>query len=455
MPATTLAAFTWLPMDTWIVVVGALSAASCALPGTYLVLRRMSMMGDAISHAVLPGLAVAFLLSGSRDSLVMLAGAGVVGVLTALFTQWIHSSGRVEQGASMGVVFTVLFAVGLVLIREFADRVDLDPDCVLCGAIELVPLDTVRLFGLDVPRAAVTIGAALGLNVVFIVLFYKELKISAFDPALATTLGINATLMHYMLMILVAITTVAAFESVGSILVIAMLIVPPAAAHLLTDRLSVMLVLSVVLSAAAAAGGHVAAIATPSWFGFPGMSTSTAGMMAVVAGLIFAGALVAGPRHGVVSKIVHRAALSLRIARQDVLGLLYRLQEKGLAAPDAPRVLKLRPEIGGGPLLTRLALFMLCRQGLVARAGDSYCLTAAGHIIAKRLVRSHRLWESYLGQNLQLPPDHVHPPAERLEHVTGSALQVRLATSMGNPSRDPHGRPIPPSEPRPSGSGTS
>src|SRR5687768_3645053 len=304
-------AFSWhWQLDGWIVAAGILCAMSCALLGNFLVLRKMSMMGDAISHAVLPGLAIAFLVTHSRESLPMFIGAAIVGVLTALFTQWINRFGRVEESASMGVVFTSLFAIGLILIVRAADHVDLDPGCVLYGAIEMVPLDVRNVFGFQVPRAVVTLAIVFAANLLFVLLFYKELKISSFDPELATTLGMNATVMHYLLMTFTAITTVAAFESVGSILVVAMLIVPAAAAHLLTDRLASMIVVSLVLAVLSALGGHVAALTVPTWFGFS--DTSTAGMMAVVAGVLFTVAMLAAPRHGVISKLVHRAMLTLR-----------------------------------------------------------------------------------------------------------------------------------------------
>ncbi len=294
----------WFVLDTWIVVVGMLAAVACALLGNFLVLRKMSMMGDAISHAVLPGLAIAFLVTGARASFTMFLGAAVVGVLTAVFTQWISRFGNVDRGASMGIVFTTLFALGLLLIVQAADYVDLDPGCVLYGAIELTPLDVVwqtSLFGvvMDVPRAALVLGGVATANLLFIVSFFKELRISSFDPELATTMGINANLMHYLLMTFVAITTVAAFEAVGSIIVIAMLIVPAAAAHLLTDRLGWMILISAVLGALSAVLGHLGALTVPGWFGFE--STSTSGMMAVMAGLIFMAVLFLAPRHGILS----------------------------------------------------------------------------------------------------------------------------------------------------------
>jgi len=303
----------WFPIDTWIVVVGALAAASCALLGNFLVLRKMSMMGDAISHAVLPGLAIAFLVTGARASLTMFIGAAIVGVLTAVFTQWISRFGKVDEGASMGIVFTTLFAVGLLLIVQAADTVDLDPSCVLYGAIEMTPLDVVwqpELFGtvIDVPRAALVLAGVTLLNVGFVVAFFKELRISSFDPELATTMGIRSNLMHYLLMTLVAVTTVAAFEAVGSIIVIAMLIVPAATAHLLTDRLWLMVMLSVILATASAFLGHLSALIVPGWFGFA--DTSTSGMMAVMTGLIFVVVMLCAPKYGVLPKRFRKAEVA-------------------------------------------------------------------------------------------------------------------------------------------------
>lgn len=295
----------WYALDTWIVVIGVLAAVACALLGNFLVLRKMSMMGDAISHAVLPGLAIAFLVTGARASVGMFIGAAIVGLLTAVFTQWISRFGKVDEGASMGIVFTSLFALGLLLIVQAADHVDLDPSCVLYGAIELTPLDVVwrpEALGvvLGVPRAALVLGGVTLVNLAFVVGFFKELRIVSFDPELADTMGIGSNLMHYLLMALVAVTTVAAFEAVGSIIVIAMLIVPAATAHLLTDRLWLMILLSTVFAAAAAVLGHISALIVPGWFGFA--DTSTSGMMAVMAGLFFLVVLFAAPKHGVLVK---------------------------------------------------------------------------------------------------------------------------------------------------------
>ena len=441
---STLATFSWnWHLDGWIVVAGMLCAMSCALLGNFLVLRRMSMMGDAISHAVLPGLAVAFLVTGTRDSLPMFIGAAVVGVLTAVFTQWVNRFGKVEESASMGVVFTALFAIGLILIVRAADSVDLDPGCVLYGAIEMVPLDLRSVFGLQVPRAVFALACVFALDVLFVVMLYKELKISSFDPELATTLGMNATVMHYLLMTFTAITTVAAFESVGSILVVAMLIVPAAAAHLLTERLGAMILVSLVLAALSALLGHVGAITVPTWFGYP--DTSTAGMMGVAAGVLFTIALLASPKHGIISRMLARVVLSMRIAREDMLGLMYRLEElRGGGEPYTAAATMLREGKGVGRFTSAVAIRDMLRRRQVSRTAGGYRLTEQGRVAARLLVRSHRLWEDYLKKHLNLPIDHVHAPAERLEHVTSPAMREEL--DADRPATDPQGKSIPPAE---------
>ncbi len=294
----------WTSFDTWIVITAALCAVACALPGCFLVLRKMSMMGDAISHAVLPGLAVAFLITGTRASSAMFIGAAIVGILTAVFTQWISKVGNVDRGAAMGIVFTTLFAIGLLLIVRAADHVDLDPGCVLYGAIELVPLDTVRLGEFEVPRAAAVLGVVLIANFGIVVALFKELRLSAFDPALADTLGFSSRFFHYLLMTMVAVTTVASFEAVGSIIVIAMLIVPAATALLLTRRLIPMIAIACGVAFLAAALGHVSALTVPRWFGFD--TTTSSGMMAAMTGLLFGLAWLFSPSEGLVIRWLHQ-----------------------------------------------------------------------------------------------------------------------------------------------------
>lgn len=427
-------------LDGWIVAVGVLASVAAALLGNFLVLRRMSMLGDAISHAILPGLAVSFLISGSRSNWPMFVGAVLVGLLTAFLTECLRGWGQVDEGASMGVVFTSLFALGLIMIVQAADHVDLDPNCVLYGAIELTPLDTWTIGPWHVPRVAVILTCVLLLNLALVVMFFKELTISAFDPGLAASAGIPPRLFHYALMTLVAVTAVASFEAVGNILVVAMFVVPPATAYLLTDRLSRMVVLSTILAAMAAALGHVAAIEIPAWFGL--RSTTTAGMMTVAAGLMFAVAFCFAPRYGVIVKSWRNWRLAQRILAEDVIGILYRAEERGAA-----RVMSIN-ELASVLVASRTSLAWIVRllawRNLLASTPAGLQLTQLGRDRAGDLIRSHRLWEQYLVNEAHLPPDQIHRQAEVLEHFTGSELQRQLNRETLAPQVDPHGSPIPP-----------
>lgn len=429
----------WLPQldaanlhtDLCVITVGAMTNTACALLGCYLVLRRMSMLGDAISHAVLPGLVVAFVLSGSLNVAYMAAGALCVGLLTTVLVETLHRHGGVAEDASMGVVFTSLFALGVILIKRYAHTVDLDPDCVLNGVFEMVEFNTVSLFGYELPRALVTITPVLLLNVAFVLLFWKELLLSSFDPALATAMGLRSGLIHYLLMALVAVTAVASFEQVGSILVVAMLIVPGATAHLLSDRLHTMLWISAAVAVASAVLGHVAAV----W-----LNTNTAGTMSVVVGLFYLTAVFGSPRYGVLSALIRNLRTSLRIVREDLLGMLYRLEE---LAVEQPLQRRQAAEAVGGGLLARLGLLSLLRRGDARIDRGRLHLTDTGRQQATQLVRSHRLWETYLVEYLGLPLDHVHGPATRMEHFIDPALQEQLATQLTKKTADPHGREIP------------
>lgn len=434
----------WTSIDTWIVIVAILSALACALPGCFLVLRKMSMMGDAISHAILPGLALAFLWTGSRDSLTMFIGAALVGVLTAVFVDWLNRFGEVEESASMGVVFTTLFAIGLILLVRGADQVDLDPGCVLYGALELVPLDTTTVGGLTLPRAALKLGAVLFFNIAFIVLFYKELLISTFDPSLSDTQGISARWMNLALMAVVAVTAVAAFESVGSILVIAMLIVPAATSSLLTDRLTPLIFLSCIVAFLAALLGHIAAITVPSLFGFE--DTNTAGMMAVIAGFLFTLAVLFAPNKGLVSRVRHRLSLYLKVVEEDLLGLLYRLDEAGSTPPGLCCEPALQEALMVKKQVLQLVLWKAHRAGEVERINAGWHLTEKGEARARNLVRSHRIWEVYLDTHLITP--HIHSSADRVEHRLNPRDISKLEKELSYPSEDPHGSPIPPGDPK-------
>lgn len=257
-----------------------LAAAACGLIGSFLVIRQQAMLGDAISHAVLPGLVIAFLISGSRDVMPMVLGAAAMGLLTTWLTELLSRTGRLYRDAALGIVFTLLFAIGVVLVSVFTGQVDLDQECVLYGEIAYTPFDRWIVGGVDRgPRPVWILGGALLINILFIMLCYRPLLICSFDPRLARALGIRERLWHYLLMTVVSLTVVAAFESVGAILVVAMLIIPGATASLVTSRLPLLLLVALLVGIVSAGGGYLLA---------SGLDASIAGSMSVVAGLLFA-----------------------------------------------------------------------------------------------------------------------------------------------------------------------
>jgi manganese/zinc/iron transport system permease protein len=310
-----MTAETFLQIDLPALLAALFACIACALVGNFLVLRRQSLLGDAISHAVLPGIVGGFLIAGSRSTLPVMAGALAAAVLAGVLIEGVRRLGRLENGAAMGVVFTVMFAGGVVLMEQAAARaVDLDADCVLYGQLEdilwLAPTGWASLADpavwAELPHEVTVLGAVALLCGLVVLLFYKELKITAFDPALATTLGIPAGLFHYGLVVLVAVAAIASFEAVGSILVVAMLIAPAATARLLTDRLPVQLGLSVGIGAVTALSGYGFAAFGPQLLGGAN-SLSAAGMIAVMAGILLTAAILFAPQHGIIGRRRSRA----------------------------------------------------------------------------------------------------------------------------------------------------
>ena len=265
----------------WIILTGALVAVSAGLLGCFLVLRRMSMVGDAISHAVLPGIVIAFLVSGNREPLTILIGASILGLVTTFIIEYLSKKAKVQGDAAIGVTYTFLFAIGIILLSLFAGQVDIDQDCVLYGEIAYVPIDTlITESGVNMgPRPVYLLGTLLIVIIVFIVLFYKQLSLTAFDPGFASAIGISTVLWHYLLMSLVSITTVISFQSVGAILIINFLIGPPAIAYLITHSLKRMLIYTVIIGILIAIIGYYIA----AYF-----DVSVAGSMAVTTGILFA-----------------------------------------------------------------------------------------------------------------------------------------------------------------------
>jgi len=434
--------------DGWIIVAGALCAIAASLLGNFLVLRRLSMMGDAISHAVLPGIAAAFLFSGTRGSFVVLLGAASMGLLTVWLTELIRKYGKVEEGAAIGVVFTSLFAIGLIMMERASSKIDLDPSCVLYGGLETITLRMVETpFG-DVPSVVITLSFVCLLNAVCIAAFFKQWQVSTFDPLLSQAQGISPTFFHYLLASLVAITSIASFEAVGNILVVAMLIVPAATAFLLCQRLHRMVLLSVVIGAAAAISGHLMARFVPASLGYK--SVNSAAMMAVANGLFLVFAVVAGPKAGVLVRWLEQRSVARKIIGEDVLALLYRHSEGTLAEGKnvGNRAVLECKEIASKLKISLKKLSSvgsdLVRAGCISINQSTVGLTDQGYRVAQNLIRSHRLWEQYLSVEVNASDARLHAQAESLEHFTSSSMRDKLDAETGQSTLDPHGRSIPP-----------
>lgn len=349
-------------------LIAAVVAAACALPGVFLVLRRMAMMSDAISHTVLLGIVLGFFVVRDLDSPLVILSAAAMGVITVSLVELLNRTRLVKQDAAIGLVFPALFSIAVILISRFARGVHLDTDAVLLGELAFAPFDRLALFGLDLPRGLVIMGIILLLNVIFIAAFYKELQLATFDPGLAAALGFSPALIHYGLMALVSITAVGAFDAVGSILVVALMIAPAATAYLLTNDLRRMLVLSVLLGAGSAIGGFWLA----HW-----LDANIAGSMATMTGIFFAAAFLLAPRRGIVALARRRRRQKWEFA-QTALAIHLMHHENTPDHLEERRVDHLHYHLNWEPNFAVTVVEKAARHGLVERDNGDLHLTPAG-----------------------------------------------------------------------------
>lgn len=353
---------------TEIQLIAVVVAVACALPGVFLVLRRMAMMSDAISHTVLLGIVLGFFVIGTLESPLLVLAAAAMGVVTVSLVELLLRTRLVRQDAAIGLVFPALFSVAVILISRFARGVHLDVDAVLLGELTFAPLDRIAVAGLDLPRSLVVMGIILLINVVVIGLFYKELKLTTFDAGLAAALGFSPALVHYGLMLMVSVTAVGAFDAVGSILVVALMIAPASAAYLLTDRLSRMLLYSAALAAAGAIGGFWLA-----WF----LDANIAGSIAAVLGVLFLGAFLLAPRRGLAAQAARRAGQRWEFA-QTALAIHLLNHENTPEMASECRVDHLHYHMRWAPNFASTVVDQAERGGLVRRHNGDLALTDAG-----------------------------------------------------------------------------
>lgn len=360
-----------------ILVIAIVTAVAAALPGAYLVLRRLALVSDAISHAILPGIVVAFFLTGDLSSPLLVAAAAATGVLTVALIEAISRSRLVPEDAAIGLVFPALFALGVVLVSRYAGDVHLDTDAVLLGELAFAPFDRFVVAGRDLgPIALWTMGGILLINLAFIALAYKELKLATVDAGLAAALGMSPALLHYALMTVVSITAVGAFSAVGSILVVALMIAPPATAYLLAERFAPMLALSALVAAISAATGYGVAYL---------LDVSIAGSMAAMCGVLFAVAFLLAPRRGLIVQVRRRTAQRLELGISMLLVHLLH-HEHGPEAAEECRRATLNRHLRWSEGFTRQVVRQAGSRDLVEPAGELVALTDVGRERAQRAV---------------------------------------------------------------------
>jgi manganese/zinc/iron transport system permease protein len=362
-----------MPIELEVQLIAVVVAAACALPGVFLVLRRMAMLSDAISHTVLLGIVLGYFVTRDLASPLLFMGAAATGVLTVGLVELLSRTGLVKEDAAIGLVFPVLFSIAVILISRYAGNVHLDVDSVLLGELAFAPFDRLTVFGLDLPRALAVGAGVLLLNLLLLGLFYKELKLATFDAGLAAALGFTPALVHYGLMTAVSVTAVSAFDAVGSILVIALMVAPPAAAYLLTDRLPLMLGLSVAIGVASALGGY--------WLAY-WLNVSIAGAMATMTGVAFLLAYLLAPQRGLAAITLRRARQRWEFAQQMLA--LHLLNHEGTAAAEEEcRPEHLTAHLRWQPAFATAVVRRAEQGGLVQRSGDLLALTERGRQLAQ------------------------------------------------------------------------
>lgn len=417
------------------VLLGAtLLGALAGVVGCFALLRRQSLLGDALAHAALPGVCLAFLVTGAKATLPLAVGAFLAGVVGALVILAVVRWSRLKEDAAIGIVLSVFFGAGIVLlthIQRLPGGNQSGLDKFLFGqAATLVRQDVVVMAVVAVLVATVVIG------------LFKELSVVTFDRAFAQSLGLPVRRLEIVLTLLLVLVVVVGLQTVGVVLIVATLVTPAAAARQWTDSLGLMLLLAALVGGGS---GAIGAVVSASGAGLP-----TGPVIVLVASAVLVVSLLFAPRRGLLWAWLEERRAAARIRRENLLKDLYRLGEPPLAAADTPgawedftslpHLMGVRGSSAGGLQTTARRL---ASRGLVERSGDGLRLTDSGLAEAATVVRKHRLWELYLTHRLELAEDHVHRDAEAMEHALTDADVARLDDLLGHPETDPHGRPIP------------
>ncbi|WP_025667508.1 metal ABC transporter permease [Aquimarina megaterium] len=346
-------------------LIASLVAIACAIPGTFLVLRKMALITDAISHSILPGIVIGFFITHDLSSPLLIILAAASGVVTVVLVEFIQKTGLVKEDTAIGLVFPALFSIGIILIAQNANDVHLDVDAVLLGELAFAPFDRLLIGGTDVgPKSLWIIGTILLITLGLLFAFFKELKVSTFDAGLASALGLSPVVMHYGLMTVSSITTVGAFDAVGAILVIALMIAPAATAYLLTNDLKKMLLLSVIFGVSSAIIGYWVAHA---------LDTSISGSMTTVLGLVFLFVYLFAPNKGLFSVLYRQKQQRIEVSLLTFLLHLGNHQEE-----EERHVKHLNEHINWQKVQSKSVLNLALKNNMITINNDIVSLTKKG-----------------------------------------------------------------------------
>lgn len=362
---------------TVILLTAIMCAAACSLLGSFLVLRRMAMMTDAVSHAILPGLVFGYWISSDSNLVTGAIGATLAALLTVTFVEALNRSGRVDTSAAMGIVFPAMFALGTVLVSRYFTHVHLDADAILMGNIEFSIFDRLFIGEHDLgPRSLWIMSVLLIVNALFLLLFYKELKLTTFDPALAAAIGFSPVIIQYALMTVLSMTTVGAFTAIGAILVVALVVVPAATAYLLTDHLPTMIGLSVAIGAISAWAGYELALQ---------LDLSVSGAMAMMTGVCFLLALLLSPSQGLIARIQRRGRNARRFAIDLMIAHLLTHEATGAQGSESS-IGHITAALRWSSSEAAATIRRAHDRGLIDRTGERLVLTAEGRNAAEALA---------------------------------------------------------------------
>lgn len=399
-------------------IASSLVGLMCGVIGSFMVLRNMSLIGDALSHAILPGIFVAFVLVG-YSSVGFFIGTLMAALISAVGITWIQNNVKTKNDAAIGIIFTFMFSIGVIGISYLNNQqgVHLDLKDFLFGTI------------LGVSDEDILITTIVTIYVISsVVILFRYLFITTFQPTIAQTMGISTKLIHYFLMLLLSFAVVAALRTVGIILVVAMLITPSATALLLSNKLKYVVILSGILGLVSAIVGLLAAIA---------LNTTPGPAMCVVATLFYFIAVFLSPSKGLIFKYLRNRKQDRTIEKEDIIKYLYKrksISEDSVAA--------MASQLGIKTGNIKKHFHVLKRDGLILMS-DQIQLTAKGNSSGEKLVRAHRLWETYLVDKIGLDDQEIHEEAEKYEHLLTAELLDQLDLKLGYPTTDPHGSPIP------------